>query len=290
MLRKTTFVFTVLLLTLVSLSQNIKSSLINGSWQGILLQSDGPYTDNFAYWVSLTVNGDSVIGIARTEAAGTPFYALINLKGKINKNRISFIQDKIIKNNPRPQAAWCLIKGELVYNSADNTISGDWDSNMSKCTPGSILLCKSPKSLNMGATLMPVYSTFKEVEIKLKKKKNVNGYKVILTKITFEKNSSKTQGDAASEINDIYDLIMKNSTLHVNIEGHTDNTGSDDVNMKLSYLRAKEIYDLLLAKGIDASRITYEGYGKSRPIASNEAEDGKFKNRRVEIQIEITTD
>jgi len=270
----------ICLFFLFSKGQNIKPNVINGTWQGILLQSDGPYTDNFAYWVSLTV----------TEAANTPYYALINLKGKINKNRISFIQDKIIKNNPRPKATWCLIKGELIYNSADNTITGDWDSEMKKCTPGSILLCKSPKSINRGATLMPTYATFEEVEIKLKKKKNVNGYKVILSRITFEKNSSKTQGDAVSEINDIYELLTKNKTVHVNIEGHTDNTGSDDVNMKLSYLRAKEIYDLLLAKGIEANRITYEGYGKSRPIATNDEEEGKLKNRRVEIQIEITTD
>ena len=55
--------------------------------------------------------------------------------------------------------------------------------------------------------------------------------------------------------------------------------------MKLSYLRAKELADRILKYGIERSRITYEGYGKSRPIDSNDTEEGRLKNRRVEIEI-----
>jgi outer membrane protein OmpA-like peptidoglycan-associated protein len=81
--------------------------------------------------------------------------------------------------------------------------------------------------------------------------------------------------------------LKKNEILHVNIQGHTDNVGGDAFNMTLSYRRAVEIYNLLIAKGVKEDRISYEGYGKSRPIATNETEPGKLKNRRVEIEIEM---
>jgi len=73
----------------------------------------------------------------------------------------------------------------------------------------------------------------------------------------------------------------------VNIEGHTYNVGEDNFNLRLSYLRAMEIYNLLITKGVKESRITFEGYGKSRPIATNETEQGRLENRRVEIELDM---
>jgi OmpA-OmpF porin, OOP family len=106
--------------------------------------------------------------------------------------------------------------------------------------------------------------------------------------VNFETNSHKIRGNTANaEVKRIYGLLKKNNVLHVNIQGHTDNVGGDAFNMTLSYLRAVEIYNLLRAKGVTADRISYEGYGKSRPIATNETEPGKLKNRRVEIEIDM---
>jgi outer membrane protein OmpA-like peptidoglycan-associated protein len=269
-------------------SQNISPNLINGTWQGILIQNANEFTDNYAYWVSFNMMGDSVFGVIRTEDANTPYYAIVNIRGKVSNNTVSFTQDKIIKENPRPEAYWCLIKGTLTYDSTDNSLSGKWNSDMEKCKPGSMLIYKSPKQINMGSTHLYTYTNFDNVEVLLKKKKKFNGYKVRLSEINFETNSYKIIGNTANkEINRIYDLLNKKEILHVNIQGHTDNTGADDFNLKLSYLRAKEIYNLLIAKGVKESRITFEGYGKSRPIATNETEEGKLKNRRVEIEIEM---
>ena len=140
----------------------------------------------------------------------------------------------------------------------------------------------------MESTHLYTYSNFNEVEVLVKKKKKFNGYKVRLSEINFETNSHKIVGNTANkEINRIYDLLNKKEILHVNIQGHTDNVGADDFNMRLSYLRAREIYNLLIAKGVKENRITFEGYGKSRPVATNETEEGKLKNRRVEIEIEM---
>lgn len=269
-------------------SQSITPELINGNWQGILIQAGNKYTDNYAYWLSLNMKGDSVFGVIRTEDANTPYYAIANIRGKVNNSIISFTQDKIIKDNPRPEAYWCLIKGELIFDPSDNSLSGKWNSDMEKCKPGSILVYKSPKPINMNATPVYAYSNFLDVETIIKKKKKFSGYKIRLSEINFESNSHKIIGNTATaEIERIYALLNKKEILHVNIQGHTDNTGADDFNMRLSYLRAKEIYNLLIAKGVKENRITFEGYGKSRPIATNETEEGKLQNRRVEIEIEM---
>lgn len=273
------------------MSQNITPGTINGTWQGILIQAENEYTDNYAYWMSLNMKGDSVFGYIRTEDANTPYYAIVNIRGRVSGSHISFTQDKIIKENSRPEAYWCLIKGELVYDAEKKSLSGSWHSDMEKCKPGSMLVYKSPRAINMGPTLIYSYSTFNDVEDVIKKKKKFEGYRVRLSEVNFITNSHKIELNSANkEINRIYNLLESNKILHIHIQGHTDNVGADDFNLTLSYMRALEIYNLLVAKGVKESRITYEGFGKSRPIATNTTEEGRLKNRRVEIEIEMIAD
>jgi outer membrane protein OmpA-like peptidoglycan-associated protein len=71
------------------------------------------------------------------------------------------------------------------------------------------------------------------------------------------------------------------------ISGHTDNVGPDDNNQVLSERRAKSCSDYLVSKGIDASRVTFIGYGETRPRASNETVSGRRLNRRVEFDLRL---
>jgi K(+)-stimulated pyrophosphate-energized sodium pump len=71
----------------------------------------------------------------------------------------------------------------------------------------------------------------------------------------------------------------------VQLEGHTDNTGDPEANKKLSVDRAEAVKALLVAGGIDAARIKTAGWGQEKPIASNDTEEGKAKNRRTELTV-----
>jgi outer membrane protein OmpA-like peptidoglycan-associated protein len=78
-------------------------------------------------------------------------------------------------------------------------------------------------------------------------------------------------------------LIMPE--LNLRIEGHTDATGSDEYNQRLSERRASAVRDFLAAQGVDMNRMVAVGYGEYRPVADNDTREGRQKNRRVEIVI-----
>lgn len=79
------------------------------------------------------------------------------------------------------------------------------------------------------------------------------------------------------------DFLNTNLEFSFEIDGHTDNTGGDAYNQVLSEKRAQAVKDYLINRGIDEKRISVKGYGKTRPLATNETEEGRQKNRRVEI-------
>ncbi|MBX2931899.1 MAG: PD40 domain-containing protein [Chitinophagaceae bacterium] len=108
---------------------------------------------------------------------------------------------------------------------------------------------------------------------------------IVLQNIQFEPNSFKLLPVSLIELNKLLQILNDNPTLQVEISGHTDNTGNAADNVKLSTQRAKAVVDYLVDKGITTNRLTYKGYGASKPIADNKTEQGRAKNRRTECKI-----
>ena len=79
--------------------------------------------------------------------------------------------------------------------------------------------------------------------------------------------------------------MKSQATLRIEVSGHTDNTGDKKANVILSEQRARAVVNFLIEKGIPAARMTYKGYGDTKPVASNDTEEGKAKNRRTEFSI-----
>ena len=108
---------------------------------------------------------------------------------------------------------------------------------------------------------------------------------MILKNIFFEFNSAKLTSESYPELNRVFRLLTTNPTIRIEVSGHTDNVGSLESNTRLSEARAKAVVDYLITSGIDPSRLEYKGYAFTRPIASNETEEGRARNRRVEFEI-----
>jgi outer membrane protein OmpA-like peptidoglycan-associated protein/tetratricopeptide (TPR) repeat protein len=106
-----------------------------------------------------------------------------------------------------------------------------------------------------------------------------------LNDIYFNFNSYDLLPESMTVIDEFYKFLVENLTLKISIQGHTDNIGSDKDNLLLSENRAKAVYQHLIDKGIDSNRLEYRGFGESKPIESNDTEDGRARNRRTEFVI-----
>jgi outer membrane protein OmpA-like peptidoglycan-associated protein len=101
--------------------------------------------------------------------------------------------------------------------------------------------------------------------------------------ILFDTGKATLQPASDAPLNQVLQMLQQDDSLKVLIEGHTDNVGAAAANQALSEKRAQAVRDWLIGKGIAADRLGAKGYGASKPVADNNTEDGKAKNRRVEL-------
>jgi outer membrane protein OmpA-like peptidoglycan-associated protein len=111
------------------------------------------------------------------------------------------------------------------------------------------------------------------------------GSKVVLENIFFDFNKATLRNESIAELNRVVRILNDNATLKIEIGGHTDSKGSDAYNEHLSKNRAESVVNYIVEQGVDKSRLTFKGYGESTPIASNDTEEGRQENRRVEFEV-----
>ena len=101
--------------------------------------------------------------------------------------------------------------------------------------------------------------------------------------ILFDTGKSSIKAESQAIVDEIFKMLSENIDIKVSIEGHTDNAGDPAKNKKLSEDRAHAVVSALIAKGIDRSRLTFAGWGQEKPVADNGSDEGKARNRRVEV-------
>lgn len=106
-----------------------------------------------------------------------------------------------------------------------------------------------------------------------------------LDKIFFQPDKATLLPSSYEELNKLYGFLTENPTVSIQINGHTDITNLPDYNQVLSENRAKAVKTYLIRKGISEKRIKTKGFGETQPVATNETEEGKQQNRRVEFEI-----
>lgn len=111
------------------------------------------------------------------------------------------------------------------------------------------------------------------------------GREIVLRNVFFEIDSWELLDKSIMELNHLFDLLIAQPKLKIEIAGHTDNTGSQAHNLILSENRAKTVCNFLISKGIDAQRLTFKGYGSSQPLSDNTSEEQRALNRRTEFKV-----
>ena len=148
----------------------------------------------------------------------------------------------------------------------------------------------------IGARAPKFYPVYETVDL-VAEKNNINiekdlylvpvevGQSIRLNNIFFQSGKAILKPESFSELNRVVEFMAGSPTIKIEISGHTDNVGSDVLNLNLSNARAKAVADYLIRKGIASDRIQSKGYGMTKPVASNATADGRAQNRRVEFVI-----
>jgi len=111
------------------------------------------------------------------------------------------------------------------------------------------------------------------------------GSDVTLTNLFFDTGLAGLRPESYPELDRLVAMMKQNGTMNVEIDGHTDDVGSAEFNNSLSLQRAQAVVQYLIDKGIAPTRLTAKGLGKSQPVAPNDTDEGKQKNRRVQMMI-----
>lgn len=132
---------------------------------------------------------------------------------------------------------------------------------------------------------MPKDNSYASVEKNVTLQPIAGGSTIVLKNLFFDSNKSKIKKESLVELDKVAKFLKDRPDINIEVAGYTDNKGDDKSNIKLSEARAKAVMEYLVKKGTNKSRVTAKGYGKEEPIASNDTEEGRQMNRRVELKI-----
>ena len=119
----------------------------------------------------------------------------------------------------------------------------------------------------------------------LKGQQTNRGLVLTVGDVLFATGKAEVAAGGLRSIDKLAEFLKKNPTRNLLIEGHTDNTGPEDFNLKLSQQRADAVKDVLVSRGVGADRITTKGYGPKYPVVANDTAAGRQQNRRVEVVV-----
>ena len=203
------------------------------------------------------------------------------IKGQLIDDNGAIITDaKIeIKNTDNAKISETVVNSETGnYAVAINTEQNENDNYL--------MIVKKEDYSFTSALIEPnseIFETPKVVNFEMKEIEK--GKSIELNDLYFATASYTIDRKSFNMLNNFVEFLQENSTIIIELRGHTDNTGNLQANITLSNQRAKAVYDYLISKGIASSRLKYQGFGPNMPIAENDTEEGRAKNRRTEFFI-----
>jgi outer membrane protein OmpA-like peptidoglycan-associated protein len=213
------------------------------------------------------------------------------LYNEVRPIKVSYMKGKVYdaENLQRLQARFELIDlntGNLVMESSSEPETGEF----LVCIPASTdyALNVSKKGYLFYSDHFSLQAVYERSEPYLKDiplQPIKVGQSIILRNVFYAYNSWELMEQSRIELNKVVQLMNENPTLKVEISGHTDNTGTPEYNLGLSDRRAESVTNFLTSHGISPERMTARGYGLTRPVTTNETEEGRAANRRTELKI-----
>ncbi len=177
------------------------------------------------------------------------------------------------------------VKNEVVSISSSNSSTGKYLVTLPSGKNYGIAVKSEGYLFHSENFEIPAATGYQEIIKDIKLYKMEVGTKIVLKNIFFDYAKATLRSESFGELDRLLKLLTDFPTMRIEISGHTDNKGTLATNEKLSAARAKAVVDYLIAKGIPASRLESAGYAFNQPIASNDTEEGRQQNRRVEFKV-----
>jgi len=170
------------------------------------------------------------------------------------------------------------LRGRTPRTTVDNAVQRGTDlakSALASITlPGGVTLSVPPGSINYNLARYLADNNATDVPRTF-----------VFDHLNFESGTPQLTPDSNKTVNDLAQVLKAYPNAQVQIVGHTDNTGSAAANQVLSLARAEAVKGMLVSQGVGTDRITTQGFGADRPVASNDNEEGRARNRRVELNV-----
>jgi OmpA-OmpF porin, OOP family len=166
------------------------------------------------------------------------------------------------------------LRGRTARNAVDNVTSSAKNAVSNITLPGGASISVSPGTINYNLARFLGDSSATDVPKTF-----------VFDNLNFVSGSTQLTPESNTTVNDLASILKAYPTAQIQLAGHTDNTGSPQANQSLSSDRANAVKGILVNQGINADRITTAGYGQDRPVASNDTEDGRARNRRLELTV-----
>lgn len=227
---------------------------------------------------------------ARVAEKGLDIFAF-NLDRGLRPTPVSYVKAKIIDKNSRKSIQADIELINLSYSPPQSRIENadekgevilalplqrNYSFNVSH--PGYLFYSKSILLKDSSSVVNPFVLAIELEPIEV-------GAKMELYNIYYETDSFRILPQSEPELGKLVAFLKNNGELKVQIQGHTDSSGSAERNQKLSELRASSVVDYLVKNGIDKNRLQSEGYGDKVPVADNATEEGRRQNRRTTVKI-----
>jgi outer membrane protein OmpA-like peptidoglycan-associated protein len=245
----------------------------------------------FDAFFSIAANDSSAYLVSNAQSIGGTDIFQIPLPKELIPERVCLLTGKVLDNQSNTP-----LEAQLIYRSLNNEqVRGSIVSDVKNGTyhlilpdAGTYYISANKKGYYAQADSISFLgkgnqSLQKELIIRLDPL--TVGKSLPIRQLYFEKTKSVILDTSLPALDNLYQLMKQNPQLKISIEGHTDNIGDVSLNQELSLQRAKAVEDYLLQKGIDEGRMTTVGYGGSKPIASNDREEMRKLNRRVEFTV-----
>lgn len=245
-------------------------------------------SDDLGFFVS-TDGATGYFSSNKIEGSGGYDLYAFNLYPEARPQKVLFIKGNIKDENDIPMTDSKIELRNVVTNEVKEV---EVDSFSGKYVATAIfdydfvLTVKKPEHIYQSRYIArdsAVFAAPSEIDFEIEKVETGKSYQ--LHDIYFATNSADLSKNSLFILNEFVEFLNDNGRIRVDIQGHTDDIGDDTFNQELSRRRSKSVYDYLITKGISAQRLSFQGFGESKPVADNTTEEGRAKNRRTEFVI-----